>query len=114
MGCRGWVFDPETGERVSVSVEAQGGSLILREGGAAARSINPQCLYPVERLRGAEVYALKGVRGFRLGLVDVDDELVEARLPEFSLRESGNFHPAFLVFTAMSMLAVMGMILVAP
>ena len=85
MAVEGWMYEHGSGERHWVAVEARGGSLILSSDTGTARTIDPARLYPVERRRQAEVYALRDKPGFRLGLPNIDDPMVEAQLPEFTI-----------------------------
>lgn len=85
MAVEGWMYEHGSGERHWVAVEAQGRSLIISSDTGTARTIDPERLYPVERRRRAEVYALRGKPGFRLGLPDINDPLVQANLPRFTI-----------------------------
>ncbi|MEE4351062.1 MAG: hypothetical protein V2J26_12615 [Pacificimonas sp.] len=109
------MYDPDSGTKQGVAVSAQGGSLVLSPDRGSPKSINPEALYPVQKQRGTEIYALRGTRGFRLGVVELNDRLVESRLPDFPERGvSGHFHPGFLAFVALAMVGVMGVILMVP
>ena len=96
MAAKGWLYDAGSGARHQVVVEAQGHSLVVRREDGTAQSFDPEKLRPVERRRGAEVYALAGVEGWRLGLTELDDRLVEARLPEFDEPPAGAPKRVFL------------------
>ncbi|MGB7406611.1 MAG: hypothetical protein WA906_13050, partial [Pacificimonas sp.] len=85
MPVTGWLYDGSTAARRAATVEVRGQSLVIHAEGLAPQTINPEALRPVEKRRDTEVYALKGVEGWRLGLTEIDDRLVEARLPEFEI-----------------------------
>ncbi|MGB3721226.1 MAG: hypothetical protein WA979_00215 [Pacificimonas sp.] len=110
MATTGWIFDPDTGGRHNVRIEVRGAQFVIEAERLPPRTINPETLYPVERQRGAEVYAMTGVAGWRLGLTQIDDPLVEARLPEFTLDEAAAARRGPLLWMILAFL-VMGAVL---
>ncbi len=106
MAVTGWVFDPNTGARHAARIEVRGAQFIIETDDLPPQTVNPEKLKPVEKRRGTEIYALHGVTGWRLGLTDIDDRLIEARLPEFTLGAPAGKRGGGLVWLAV--LALIG------
>lgn len=117
MAVSGWHYDGVTAARRSVTVEVRGARLAIFAEGLEPQLVEPELLRPVEKRRDAEVYALDDVEGWRLGLTEIDDALVEARLPEFEIYGSTIDRiglPKFLAVAGAISAAVIALFWLAP
>ena len=113
MSVSGWIMDPASGGRHEVTVETQGHSLVLCRDDGKRQSFDPERLRPLERRGATEIYTLKDMRGFRLGLTCIDDRMVEARLPEFPLGTKGGRNRSLLpVMLGAAAIGVIGAVVV--
>ena len=110
MTTKGWLIDPDTGERCPVSVGIQGANLRL-DTPRGPKCINPARLRPMQRRGSTEIYSMLGETGFRLGLTEIGDRLVEARLPAFPPPRAGGIGSPLLLVLLIAVAAAVAAIL---